>query len=95
VVSVLSQWVPYIIVGVLWWVICFVVDLLAHLLVPMETPYKTIRWITYGIPVIAALILGSALGSMAYGLVFLSPIIIALVFDCLLELAEVGREMGM
>ena len=71
------------------------IDLLTHLLVPMETSYNTIRWITYGIPVIAALVLGSALGSMAYGLVFLSPIFIAMALDFFMSAAESMEKMGM
>lgn len=69
-----------VVIGVIWWMVMFIVVIVAHLLIPIDKPNYLVRLVTFGTP-IAAMFVGVRFRDWGYGLLFLSPIIISILFD--------------
>ena len=82
----------YIAIGLIWWIVMFAVDFFAHLLMPINKPYGMVRLVTYGVPIGAMVVMGSALRDVTYGLVFLSPILMAVGWELVVRFARVLRK---
>jgi len=95
-IEFLKQCLQYLAVGLIWWIICFVADILIYNFYPEG--YKPsikgrIRLLTYGFPAIAMLLGGLITKDLVFALIFLSAILVAVACDFFDSLGWAEAEM--